>query len=906
MESEVMFNWNNPPRVITYSDPKRIFDKVDRSLIKKYPHVCASDTLMQGLEEKYGRESFSIIGSVSQFISSIFRGGLDDPSDDLQLYLNVSNAIDSIDEHESLAELGDYCKKAFIHNKSQLIDAVKLLVFAGVDKGFDKYCHNEEQEVFYNQVFLEVKEDYERTIEKAIKSITKSSIKDSMTDVLLSEINYQLNKNSKERIKTKEEALTFLKALCDGDDTKIWDKKKANNFINVLNQLETYDYGTFVFHGILRFTPEIIKTLEVLDRLGIHIIFLINYVDNLDSIYGVWKKSYSWITSDFENVDSLNLGKGSDVGRRIADVCSGIRIKDQSTAQFREYRYLTEFTDRIRDEYSSAQKKNKNNTLASMGVQFYAVKPDNVNDILRNYFPDQFSDKPFMAYPIGRFIKGIYSMWNFDDSKMEIDFKELKECSVVGIGHNNSKMISVIDMIQLYFKGLTDVEAILARGEELKAKNKMIDECHEEQWRYLSFYSLQDADIDGFLKFICTLNGISKDLFMGLAKRDVDYKKHFSDTMQLVSSATAENTLISEKELELISMLLDCLRLTGDSDVHGASSDLEDALQFYLSAKRKKSGSDWIVRGFDQLDGAPFLCERSHKTYEFSLLSMKNMTANGNDIIPWPLDEEMLSNCHECSIYLSQMKNIVDTKKDYLLFYLFYGTFFSKAGITFSYVKDEDDIKQRPFFVVDMIRPIKPLKRNGELDEGQTGQLDSAVSSQNENYNLVLDKRDERLYSICSYKYFISKVLGRGVNYLDEYHIKYFIENEACYWISEKCEYSRKNIDREFKALRERLLYWFPFLDEADLSDIKRFVSEKFYLSKPQLDYIQTKRDFLIAKWEEDGVNYMNFKAATKEDIRKYLMSSRLENDTLPHKKVCQECNYNPICMKYYYDKVTE
>jgi hypothetical protein len=391
-----------------------------------------------------------------------------------------------------------------------------------------------------------------------------------------------------------------------------------------------------------------------------------------------------------------------------------------------------------------------------------------------------------------------------------------------------------------------------------------------------------------------------------LAKKDVDYKKHFNDTMHLISSATEDNSLISEKERELIGMLLECLSFSEESDVHGSSNDLENALQFYLAAKRKMSGSDWIVRGFDQLDGAPFLCERSHRIYEFSLVSMKNMTSNGKDMIPWPLDEEMLISCQESSIYLKQLKNIVDTKKEYLLFYLFYGSFFSKAGITFSYVQNEDDIKQRPFFVVDMIKPIKPLKRAISIETTLDRKTDYTVKDDDRILKVHFDKRDENLYSICAYKFFISKLLGKGIHYVDEYHIKYFIENEACAWISEQCEYNRNKLETTFAKLKKRLIYWFPFLDEADISDIRRFVEKKFYTSRPQSEHLQRKRDFLIAKWDEGGINHMNFDSATREDINGYIKELGLENKNIPHKKVCQECNFNPICMKYYYDKVTD
>ena len=63
-------------------------------------------------------------------------------------------------------------------------------------------------------------------------------------------------------------------------------------------------------------------------------------------------------------------------------------------------------------------------------------------------------------------------------------------------------------------------------------------------------------------------------------------------------------------------------------------------------------------------------CEKTQKTYEFALLSMSNMTHKGTEFITWPLSEDLIDMGSVSSVYFTQLKNSVETRSDYLLYYL--------------------------------------------------------------------------------------------------------------------------------------------------------------------------------------------------------------------------------------------
>ena len=113
-------------------------------------------------------------------------------------------------------------------------------------------------------------------------------------------------------------------------------------------------------------------------------------------------------------------------------------------------------------EFEKAERKSQDdpynrNPLSHMRTQYYAVSADKANDILRNYFPNQFLDKPFLSYPIGPFIRALCEMWDYKNWEMQIDFKLLKECAAVRIGHNNDSMVQIIENLQLYFKDISGI-----------------------------------------------------------------------------------------------------------------------------------------------------------------------------------------------------------------------------------------------------------------------------------------------------------------------------------------------------------------------------------------------------------------------------------------------------------------
>lgn len=905
------YRWKNQAKIYTYPNPKKLDDTdVISDLMRRYPHFCASNTLMQGLEEKYGRKHFSIISSVDSFIHFLFFGELDNSATDLQIYLDISKAIDQIKDIEQSKSTN--FKRAFEQNKSEIVKAFKMLILSDFNSTNIEPV-DEEQSIFFKHVYEPLKDKYIEKYNCIFGKVTADILPSCMENVLIDEVMHYMK--PKDKFSSVSDATAYLKnIISEESDSDGYTKEKANEFLKIIENMGNYDYSTIVFHGILRFTPEILKTISILDSIGVKIIFLINYASNLPQLYKVWDRAYKWTGCDFDFASDINLGKGVDAGRRIATVCSGNRVTGKCSALIKEYKYLTDFTDgEVRKSYEKAlilANGVNDRALSKMDIQYYAVDPDKANEVLKNYFPEQFTDKPFMSYPVGRFVAGLYSMWNFDSSELIIDFDELMECSVAHIGHNNEKMGEIIKNIRLFYSDISSVDEIKKRTDMLLVQIEKVNTNSKDRFRrYLSYYSLSKNDVLSFISFINELDKISKQIFDSAGLKMVDYRNHFHKTMKIVSDMALDSAKVSDKETELINLLLDALSINGNDEIWGTAKELEKALQFFLATKREKKSSDWIIRGFDQLDGAPFLCEKTQKIYEFSLVSMKNMTRDGKDMIPWPLNESILKNSVETNLYMAQMQNVVETRSDYLLFYLFYASFFSCAGMQFSYVVHENDEKQRLYFLLDLINAREPKRgiarkcpREYEVaNSGKKGQI-----------SIEVNENERSIFSICRYKYFLSSIMKEPIVYTSQYQTIYFIKNEATLIASEACNYNKSQLMDKIDDIVNMLVEWYPYLDEANLSDIRQYIVSHFLTKKPDDLYINKKRNFLLAQWEEenedgDRIKYMKFDSP-KIEVQKYLWADSIYPSfkEWPHSKVCQECNFNEICMKYYFDKVVD
>ena len=888
--------WKNTPRIITYANPCNISSNPEvMRIISSYPHLCASDTLLMGLVNKYSRSKFTFLSTIERFIDHLFDGIVNSKEADLHRFVEITKSIEAMKPLEN-----ENTYKALMNNRGELVNAFKMLTLLQYE--WINETEINEQNIFLKYIYKPNADRYIGEYRKKVALVSEEKCRYAFKKCLKHDVKFYT--------KIEEKQWKDISKIID--EMSSHGNKTAELYKNIINEADDYPIDTVVLHGVARFTPEIMMLIRALDEIGIKIIFLINYVDNLPGVYDFWKKAYAWVGVEFENVSSLSLDIGNVVGRNIAKICNGVRTNDKAFAELVKYSTITDFTDSsVRTEFIKAQRKakekNTQNVLAHMNTQYYAVAADRPNDILRHYFPEQFIDKPFLAYPIGQFIKSLFSMWDFEKMALTIDFNALKECAAVRIGHNNDRMIQIIDKIKLYFKDTTEVDEVNDRALELISNIGSFEEREKKVFAYLSYFAVDMSDVEALRDYIQELNGIAKTIFESDKEQQYDFRKKFKELVTIVQNNAATENALSQKENELLIILINSLDEVRSQQIVGAVRELRDALSFFLSIKKDNSSADWIVRGFDQIDGAPLMRIPPGRTYEFSMMSMKNMTKTTADIFPWPLNENVFSKKIGYSVFMEQMKNIVELRNEYLRFYLFYGAFFSRgAHIRFSYIENDHEQKQRPYYLLDLLNltPVQNTAHTGENKYEVVDSLDTSVMIEQN-----VSKRELELFSICPYKYFLTSILNNELTYSSEYHTNYYIENEMVNLVEIDSKYNVRNINNSLRRIKAYIKKICPYIDDATLRDMDKFVRKNYGNKKREEIFLRRKRDFLIAAWKdfEKNINYMKYDK-NEMDVEQYLRSSSLapSSSVCPHNKICEECNYNELCLNYYLDKEVE
>jgi hypothetical protein len=373
------------------------------------------------------------------------------------------------------------------------------------------------------------------------------------------------------------------------------------------------------------------------------------------------------------------------------------------------------------------------------------------------------------------------------------------------------------------------------------------------------------------------------------------------------------NSTTQTVDFELVEDIEKRLQNDSDNTIKGDIQDVKDALNFFMRSNQDKDTSRWIVRDFEQIDGAVLMRNNpSTHNYHYALLSNKHMTRFDYDLVSWPLSTEMFNNYKDAGSIISIVTTSLIERRNFLKYMLFYGTFFYKGNIQLSYIKDEDDEEQELYYLLKIIGLNEKKYREEERSTFIVEREEKVIEEPNIN-RLSLEAKE--IFSICPFKFFLTNIIDEPIIYSSEYHVKYFVSNFIY------IDLAKQNItqDQLPKKLNEAMQLYkgiFPFWKAATFADIEKSVKKNFkssFINNPQSrvqrDYESRKKAFLLGKWTEGGVNQMAFTRENLEElIIGYLQSNDLypQSQYLPHEKICEYCNFSDVCLRDYYSHRSE
>ena len=811
-------------KIYTYKDPFHLDKYSYWNEIKQYPHLCVSQTLVQGLDKKYKRSEFSYLYCIDDLMEILYCDWIKNIEVRVNQYIKLSEIINKI-PHKKI-------KNSFKFNQNNVLDAIRMIKELELDLKVDEKNLSEEQNWFIKIKNRVEKEDCFNILEKS-KIQDKEDLLKALNKLLINEGKKKKKildnlKNEKSKLELEKELDTFREVL------------KANNKNNILD--------TVVIHGVHKFDSKLFYFIRNLKSLGINIIFLINYNDDYKRIYETWTNVYKWTNKELHIEDIYIEEFYSDLGIAIGKLLEGdfeaINDCSLNTYKVNVFDNMTSFSNSICEVYEKAYNSttnilNNNNDfnsgkiLNNMRTQYYAVNNNDINEILKTYYPEQFGDKHFLAYPIGQFILGIYNMWDNEKEKIIINESSIKECLSVEFWNNNtsSSIIETYDKIKIYFKDKASIDDIIVRLDMLKNNLSKVSSNKEyNNLKRLSFYTVDIDDIDLLKDILKSIEEIGNAIFKDTkVKRDkISYSNHYKKLLSIISTKINDSKLVSEKEKEFVKELQEKLNTIENEGIVGGIEDINKTLHFYLNTPTNEQQSKWIVRNFQQVDGGVLLSDSANvdKKYHYCLVSDKMMNPKINDLLPWPIDMKMLELFNRDNKYLDAIVTSLKEYKNFLRYSLFYATLFCKQDIELSFVKDSgDDEDQNLYFILEMLGIKQDKNKISSVDNNLKN--NKKIMS-----NVKLDKFKEpsrielQKASICMYRYMLDHLIDQNMYFFNEYQIKYYtIVLMFADVVSRLKNINYKNINEmiiesEVKKTKEIFRIYLEFFNEVDIKDI--------------------------------------------------------------------------------------
>ena len=881
--------------IYTYSNPYRLHKEPYWPLIKNAFHLCASQTLANGLCDQYRNDFFEgKLTTITRFINTLYNQW-ESPTTEINQRAAIDNLIGYMCFDEIIGEDIDVddIRLSLRRNRSYVVKSVKIMFELGMDPD-----HIQDALLTYEQkCVVEIYRELRRTNNKhfALKNgFTSDELDEAIT-------------------KTMNEAL--------------------RNPVNK-DRLREIKKDVIIVHGIHQFSPIMLKTIEVL---GEHknVFILFNYIPDYKSVYQTWTNIYSWFESKITFSPQNFYDHSQDfAGGRIADNIAAMLAGSTATIDYSDrinvtqFDNQTEFAGYIAKKFEVAEKERVKDNYAHsalyyMEEQIYAAN-SNVNDILKIYFPEQFGERNFLDYPIGHFFIAITNLWDEEIQGMQIkDIKDVYECLSCGIIEEEKKgqVITTFDKCRLFFQNEKTIKRIIKKLKRLKERIENTDSDHIEltELSRIEYYDVHPEEIDALITALKALNEVVDTFFSDFSDQNNDFRAFYNKVTDVLVKQVLSKEDIDSEFREIVVRVLEHLKEVQGVEAKASFDCLRETMQLYLQQVPKEGkGAHWIAKNFEQIDGDVLRnnSRGQNKTYHFACLSDQDMGITHRDEFPWPLDIDFFEVAQapvdwKYQVYVTSRLEY----KNFRRYALVYGLAFSKCKIKLSYIKNAPDHENELYY---LLRVLNAKPEPYILD-------DPSVIKRNDSYIEVeyplyreFSQYDLMRYRLCKFRFLLETIIEGNSIYKDDFLLKQYLivilEHRTRKEFSGKI-YVRSMVRNYLSEQMDELSSDFPFINRSDKIDIINMVEDyieknsvfhgKFMsIKNKEMDYMLKREIFLSlpANRTTDEAFRDVFKNATQAEVDEVLSEEKLDRDNYrrSYNIICEKCAEKDICLEVF------
>lgn len=797
--------------IYTYSNPYEINNEPFWDSIKNCAHFCVSQTMVNGLSEVYCELNDGQLATVEELVEALYPHWFDTKTY-IEQYTILTNTLDKVTpniEPERWLKI----KQSLRFNKSALLDSIRLMAEIGLLLKNLKIKKITEEQMYLVAAYNAILHG-----ENANKFSLKKNFSENEID---------------QAVKTA----LVAKDLRRGKETK---------------SIEKIDCNTVVIHGIHQFTPTILSMIEEVSRYK-RVVLLFNYQQQYNEIYQTWLDVYSCfdlnIKSQFNNeFRPSTLLQASYKGNLLADqigkLANGIlteKSKDINDISVIEFNNISEFSAYVAQIFEEASRQfladnqKKGSALSYMREQFYSAN-NSVNDILKVYFPEQFGERHFLAYPIGHFFVAVTNMWDSLNGGIKIEnMNDVAECLCSGALYEKrtGSLITTFNLTKNYFSRATVLEdSNESEGviELLKKLRKQISKLNKgkaeyaEQLNRLAYYNADLESLDELIEALEVLNTITKLFYEDFENENNNFKHFYAKLKEFVETQILPTADAETEFRDILLRLLVRLEEVEKIETTSTFDCLKDTMAYYLKQESQKGESaNWIVRDFQQIDGdiLKSSTQESDIVYHFACVSDADMNVKREDQFPWPLTIEFFEKAYEpldwkYQVYVKSRKEFKHFKR----YALIYGLEFNRCNFKLSYIKNDDDKENELYYILKLLG-IKTEKNIH--DTSSTRQNLGLVLNLGTNTNNFVDLDGFRR-RICEYRFALESLIENGTLYQDRFLQTKYLEIVLANIVRRKLEgqiATEAIMNEALDDAMNRLSRYFKFLNESEMTDIK-------------------------------------------------------------------------------------
>ena len=409
-------------------------------------------------------------------------------------------------------------------------------------------------------------------------------------------------------------------------------------------------FSTIVFQGFYYITPFQQHIMDLLEKAGFDLIYLIPYDERYPFVYEIWDQTYD-VKNGYPDKAHWHIER-SNAKDSYGDIFAGKDVEITNKLQFKEYASEVEFVNDVKH-------------IKEKGYTIYAADHLAANKLLKDYYPEEYGERKILSYPIGQFISNLNKMWDDELQTIALDNERLIECFSSGWlsleGVNGKQYMQDLFYLLPFFTGCRGIEDWENRIEYLKAiKTEVVDTFNAEldldegvaRWQEavgnplsnFSMFAVEGKKVDLILTLIKQLLDMARELFGNNSV--VDVRAHISKLDYVLKKHEMSNELYDE-ERELVTDIFVKLSDPGGFDQKCSPSDIARALDLYMTGKLEQgeiqTNRVGLVSALYFVDAAGI----KNKGKVHICMADVNSTPGGNKEYIWPLTKEAVVTCYK-------------------------------------------------------------------------------------------------------------------------------------------------------------------------------------------------------------------------------------------------------------------